>query len=236
MSMRENAQTIAENVPKVYEAGQQAEYDRFWDNYQQNGNRTNYAYAFAGQAWSYGNLTPKHPIKFYDAGENSRTSGGMFCWHGRGRTDYVLDVSTLDIDWSGCKSLYLTFANAKVDNITIDGSNVRLMSNTFSGADGGNTITTINIKITENCIDMSGAFGHCSRLTNLIFTDDSVIAVGFSLAQSKLLTTESVDSIIHALKDVTGQTALKITLHADVITKLTEEQLQQIADKNWQVG
>lgn len=47
MSIAEKLVTIAENEQKVYEAGQQSEYDRFWDTLQENGNRTKYFYAFS---------------------------------------------------------------------------------------------------------------------------------------------------------------------------------------------
>ena len=40
MSIAEKLTTVAENVPKVYEAGKKAEYDAFWDKYQNNGKRT----------------------------------------------------------------------------------------------------------------------------------------------------------------------------------------------------
>lgn len=42
--------------------GAQAEYDRFWDAYQDYGNKTSYAYAFAGQAWTDETYNPKYPI------------------------------------------------------------------------------------------------------------------------------------------------------------------------------
>ena len=42
------------------EQGKQAEYDRFWDAYQQNGNRTAYGYAFS--RWSDECYNPKYPI------------------------------------------------------------------------------------------------------------------------------------------------------------------------------
>ena len=41
-----------EGVDRVYEAGKKAELDRFWDNYQENGNKKRYDYAFGGQGWS----------------------------------------------------------------------------------------------------------------------------------------------------------------------------------------
>lgn len=44
------------------EAGKKAEYDRFWDTWQQNGNRTSYIACFAGQAWTDELYNPKYPI------------------------------------------------------------------------------------------------------------------------------------------------------------------------------
>lgn len=62
MSVAEKLLAIAENEPKIFEAGRKTEYDRFWDAYQQNGNRKEYGYAFAGQAWNDEAYNPKYPI------------------------------------------------------------------------------------------------------------------------------------------------------------------------------
>lgn len=53
----------ADKVSDVYEAGQQSEYDRFWDAFQQNGERSSYAFAFAGDSWNGENFKPKYDIK-----------------------------------------------------------------------------------------------------------------------------------------------------------------------------
>lgn len=45
-----------------YEQGKQAEYDRFWDVYQENGNRTNYYQAFLQIGWYDTTFNPKYPI------------------------------------------------------------------------------------------------------------------------------------------------------------------------------
>ena len=45
------------------DAGKQAEYDRFWDIFQQNGNRTNYTQAFCYGGWSDEIFKPKYPIR-----------------------------------------------------------------------------------------------------------------------------------------------------------------------------
>jgi len=54
--------TIAENQTKVYEAGKQAEYDRFWDAYQNKGKSAGYALAFAGARWTDDIYNPKYDI------------------------------------------------------------------------------------------------------------------------------------------------------------------------------
>ncbi len=236
MSMKENAQIIAENVPKVYEAGQKAEYDCFWDNFQRNGNRTDYSFGFGGIGWTPENFKPKYPIRFNDANVNTRGSQGLFMCFGRG-TQFTLDLSTIDIDFSGCKSMTQTFANANVNHIYIDGSNLESMHQTFNGADGGaRYLVDLTLKVTEKLTSETNAFYYCKALKNLTFTEDSVIAFPITLADSNLLTTESVDSVIHALKDLTGETAKKIVLHTDVINRMSDEQVLQISNKNWQLG
>lgn len=52
MSVADKLTTVAENVEKVYDAGKQAEYDRFWDNYQTAGETNGFDYAFAGIVWT----------------------------------------------------------------------------------------------------------------------------------------------------------------------------------------
>lgn len=61
MSIAEKLQTIAENEQRVYDAGKKAEYDAFWDAYQQNGTRIYYPYAFA-YSWNDAIYKPKYDI------------------------------------------------------------------------------------------------------------------------------------------------------------------------------
>ena len=78
MSIADKLTTIAENQQRVYNSGYDmgyqdgfvdAEssggidvYNHFWDNYQQNGNRRHYDFAFAGQGWTNETFKPKYPI------------------------------------------------------------------------------------------------------------------------------------------------------------------------------
>lgn len=52
----------ADKVAEVYEAGKKAEWDSFWDAYQQNGAKSNYTQAFYSTRWSDVNYKPKYPL------------------------------------------------------------------------------------------------------------------------------------------------------------------------------
>lgn len=63
----------------TYEAGKQAEYDRFWDAYQENGKRNQYVCAFSYCGWDDTTYNPKYPIYGYTYGlqEVFRNAGGI---------------------------------------------------------------------------------------------------------------------------------------------------------------
>lgn len=63
MTFADKLMQIAENMPKVYEAGQKKEYDRFWDAFQKNGGTVNGTYMLAGHGWTDKIYAPKYPIK-----------------------------------------------------------------------------------------------------------------------------------------------------------------------------
>ena len=46
----------------AYEAGKKAEYDRFWDNFQNYGNRNVYTQAFMQNSWNDETFKPKYPF------------------------------------------------------------------------------------------------------------------------------------------------------------------------------
>ena len=78
-------------------------------------------------------------------------------------------------------------------------------------------------------------FASCVKLREVRFKANSIKGA-FTILQSPLLSAESVQSIVDGLADMTGGTSYKLTLHANVKAKLTEEQLATIAAKNWTMG
>ena len=89
MSIAEKLTTIAENQQKVYEAGQKSEYDRFWDEFQENGNRNHYFYAFSYHNFDDTTYNPKYPIKT----GISNTGGQNLFYSSYGITDTKVDIS-----------------------------------------------------------------------------------------------------------------------------------------------
>lgn len=85
----------------------------------------------------------------------------------------------------------------------------------------------------SSATNVSNMFLGCSNLKNVTFVENS-IKISFNLGDSPLLTDESIQSLINGLATVTSQQTL--TLHADVKSKLTEEQKNAITSKNWQLA
>lgn len=135
MSIAEKLQTIAENEQKVYEAGQMAEYNRFWDDFQQNGNKTNYRYAFF--QWSDANYNPKYPIKL-----NSQATDVFY--YGK-MTDTKVDISattSLVRCFSQCTSLVTIRKLSVIESVTFSADCfakcTALENVTFEGVIGNN--------------------------------------------------------------------------------------------------
>lgn len=74
MSIAEKITRAKADLDEVYAAGKQAEYDAFWDDFQKNGERRNYHYAFFSRwnlgCWSDKTFKPKYPI-ICDGGEQA---------------------------------------------------------------------------------------------------------------------------------------------------------------------
>ena len=60
MSLVEKVERAKSDYDEVYEAGKQAEYDAFWDSYQNDGSRRDYQFAFC--KWTDACYKPKYPI------------------------------------------------------------------------------------------------------------------------------------------------------------------------------
>jgi hypothetical protein len=229
MSIADKLTTIAENESKVYEAGKKAQYDEFWDNYQSNGKRTHYKYAFGGQGW-YNTFYPKYDMK-------PTTANYMFMAN-TNISDLVerLAETGVELDFSNCTSFDNTFSSTQFTRIgVVDLSKATTNTNTFAY---NGSMKIIDKIIVSEITPYSNIFVNNMALTELRV--EGVIGKnGFSVSSSTKLTHDSLMSIIKALQDKTSDTSgtvWKVTLGSTNVAKLTEAELDQIRTKGWTYG
>lgn len=214
MTVAEKLTRISENEQKVYEAGKskgyteglnkggyadgfeegkKAEYDAFWDAYQENGTKTNYAGAFYGPSWNDETFRPK-----YDIAPSSYGCSSSFFQTAITDLAAALDRQGVKLDFSKVQSLSSTFqAAGGITKIPpLDLSSAISCSNTFYNCDDLETITLNNIK--EACV-FNKAFVGCSRLTDV--TLSGTVGQDIDFQYSTKLSADSIRSIIAHLSD-----------------------------------
>ena len=230
---------IGEGQERIYDvgkqSGKQAEYDAFWDIYQQNGNRTNYRNAFAGHGWTPDNFKPKYDIR--------PTSDGayMMFYHAKnmkGDLVQMLEDCGVELDLSQCGAwIQYLIAGSNITRLgRLDCSNASTLGSTFADT----PIHTIDELIVSEKNVFSGAFLNCNELVNL--TISGVIGQnGLDLKASTKLSKASIESVVNALS--TTKTGLTVTLSATAVNNAFEggsagsEWLNLIATKpNWTIS
>lgn len=222
MSIAEKLVTIAENEPKVYQAGYsqgnveglaegynsgyefgkqdgiQVEYDRFWDTVQNNGNPADYSYRFYNFPAVL--FDPKYDFVF--SGVEPISASFTF------RLLQATDMKK-NCDFTRLQHMQYTFYQTNLKNArTIKLSPENVYKDTFS-----HSVNLEEIRI-EGEIGQNGlSFLQCTKLTH-----------------------ESLMSIINALQDKsadTSGTSWLITLGSANIAKLSEDEKAIMDNKGW---
>lgn len=177
---------------KGYEQGKKAEYDAFWDAYQENGARTQYNGAFYGEGWHDDNFKPKYDIAPVRYGCSSTFFQCRV-------TDLVaaLDRQGVKLDFSQVHSLSSAFQASSITKIPpLDLSSAITCGNAFYNCNNLKAITLDNIK--EVC-DFAKTFTNCTELTDVTLSGTVGQDIGFQ--HSTKLTADSIRSIITHLSD-----------------------------------
>ena len=219
---------IPTGVGEVFEAGKQAEYDRFWDTYQAKGKRTGYQFAFAGEGWTDEMFLPKYDLVMKgNCGQIFQASRVVNLYEstiGRG-----LKFTMSDLSYGIAMFAYAT----KITHIpALSFVGLTTVGNCFEACFALATIDKITID--ERFTFTVSTFRNCDRLENL--TIEGVIAKnGLNLSWSPLLTHDSLMSIINALQDKTGDTSASwaVTLGADNLAKLTDAEKAIATQRGW---
>lgn len=216
--------TVAENQQKVYDAGKKAEYDRFWDTYQQNGERTKYSYAFS-EGWNNDTFRPKYPIRATDA---------SYMFDGCGVTDFDFVERGVQLDLSAATTL--TYMCRKAKGIThmgvLDTRNagkITRLNRLFYGC----RIQTIDEFIVDRETKYDNTFIYATQLKEIRISGE-IAQDGLSFADCGLLSRESLDSVIQALSGTT--TGLTVSFNkAAVNAAYTTDDWNALVDQksNW---
>lgn len=204
--------TIAANSPRVYAAGEtkgveegkQAEYDAFWDAYQQNGARRAYENAFGGNGWTAQTLKPKFNIVV----EGSMASLFQYCAFEGDLAQHFEDLG-ISFNTSGATSAHNLFGNAtKVTRIPAVDISKCAAASTALFTNDYELVTIDELTIASNN-SFSGAFTSCRDIVNLKINGTAGLT-SIDLHWSKKLSKASIESVIDALSSTT--TGLTLTL------------------------
>lgn len=205
--------------------GKQAEHDAFWDEYQQNGTRTDYRSAFGGIGWGNNAFSPKYDMQPTNA-------NNMFSNSSITDLPATLEKAGVTLDLSKASTAQQIFLETKATHIgVVDLSNCAYA--TYLVAYSASLETVEKVVFSEKLINIVSGFAGCTALKNISF--DGIIPISVSFADSPLLTNESVQSIIDHLRDLTGAASQTLTFHATVGGNMTEAQKTAISQKNWQL-
>lgn len=205
MSIAEKLTKVAENVSKVYEAGQedgkQTAYDEFWDTYQQNGARTDYVAGFGGSGWNSKTFKPKYDIT-PEYADNLFQSARM-----TNLKQALIDCG-VKLDMSGTKQAQYFLRSSQITVLPeIDTTGMKNITSLFSYASNLTTITKLILKDDGSQV-ASYTFDGATKLATMIV--DGTIGQNFDLSPCAKLSKESITSVINALSDTT--TSMKLTL------------------------
>lgn len=211
-------QEIAENMPKVHEAGKavgrKEEHDAFWDDYQGNGALISYDGAFAGVRWNEKNFTPTRNI-------NCSRAQSIFWNSSRLNIDLVEHLSKLGVsfDTSACATFNQAFVYSSIKRVgVIDARNAKgNLQDTFSNS---KIVTIDKFIVSEANTKYPNTFKQCTSLENITF--EGVIEGNIDFQHSTKLTKASIESIMsHLSQNATFTVTLPQTAVNNAFT--TEE-------------
>lgn len=220
MSIAEKLQKIADNEQRVYDAGlnkgkalggydegAKAERQAFWNVFQNKGDQRDYFWAFGNNKFDNNTYNPIYPLNCLVNGEQS--SNCMY------RENKKLTDTKVEIIAS-TKNVTYCFLNASaletIRKLTVYETTV--FTQTFDGCES------------LKHINFSGTIGK-----SISFKSSPYLTTG---KEGEILDGEpsnSVQSIIDHLADLTGKTKQTLTLNTQV--KVSEEQIAKINSLNW---
>lgn len=199
----EQFETAMKAVLDPYNEGVKSEYDRFWDIYQINGNRSNYVGGFCGHGWNNLTFKPKYDIIVQSGGSAQfmfnacRLSGSLpELLNAAGVRMELRDIASADAMFHNATDI-TEIGELNISNTTVAGNLCcytlsltrieKLIINDFGTTDFGNNAFLEN----RNLVDI---------------TFEGVIGLSINFQWSTKLSVASMKSIIMHLKDYSDTT------------------------------
>ena len=231
MSIAEKLTTVAENMPKVYEAGQSAEYNSFWDSFISKSSIGYAVYFFAGPGWNDKTFRPNKDLVFTNA------CTGLMRATNIGNLKKCLEDCGVNFDTSEATNLSYAFAYGafkylpKISVASAGNKTEYLCGET----DTSNRLIWIDeVEVAETSTFVS-SFNYCKQLEHAIFTG-TLASNGLDLHWSTKLDKESLLSIINILQDRVslGLSGTRtVTLGSENLAKITDAEKAIATQKGW---
>lgn len=221
---------MPEEIKSIETGSEDSFHDAFWDVWQDNGQRKDYAAAFQNAYWTEKNFYPKYDLK--PTATQNMFVGTKIKIDLRERLKECGIVFDLSNVTSRCN---FTFNSSYFEALpTLDFTNFPVdMYPQFQNCLYLHTIEKVILTRNHTYTNGGGLFNNCSKLENVVIEGE--IGNSISFASCSLLSNDSVQSVIDHLIDLTGATAQILTVHADVKAKIEANPtlLASITSKNW---
>lgn len=237
---------------KGYENGKKEQYDKFWDSFQENGNRTNYANAFAW-GWDDVNFKPKHGIVPVDA-------TNMFYKCKITDLKGILERQRVDLDFSKCTSPWSMFQFSKITKVGVINITSSTVDQSFVGENYSLTDVDLVVLKEDGSQPCTKLFGNAYALQNIAI--DGKIGTNTHFSQSanltresllgKIATEEQIDEgknliningvyyyggVFAALMDYSGTNETRtLTLHKNAKARLSDSDIAIATQKGWTIA
>ena len=225
---------IATSIDDVYTAGQENQHLKFWQSYiNKEGISYQSQYRFAGQGWNDNTFYPATNIIL------KNSANGIFRECAITNLKQRLEDCNVSLDTSQATNLQYAFAYGRITHLPkisfISATNTTSCFTTTSTSTP-RLIWIDEIEFVESTV-FRNCFDYCKVLEHVIF--NGVLATnGVNLQWSTNLDKESLLSLLNCLKDYstdTSGTDWFITIGADNIAKLSEEEKLIATNKGWDI-
>lgn len=223
---------MAAGVDEVFAAGEKSEYDRFWDTYQQNGERTDYKNGFFGPNWTDETFQPKYDLICTDC-------NSMFYNVKIKDIKGILEERGIAFDTSACpnvNSLFYTTQRVEDKATSLPAVDVSSVSNINAAFYGQSEVSKIELLHVQESAIFTRTFLGCPGLVDLTITG-TIGGNGLDLSSPKALSKASIENVVGCLSGTTS--GLSITLSKTAVdAAFTDEEWAALANTrpNWTIN